>query len=113
GMAAEAELVAGVLRKFDWNGRTIVGHDVGGGVAQLICANDPNAAERLVLVDTIAYDSFPEPGIARLKEPIWDSILSAPDFDLRKGLRKGFTRGMVHKARITPELIETYERPFR
>ena len=113
GIAAQAELVATVLRKFSWNGRAIVGHDIGGGVAQLMCANDPNAAERLVLVDTIAYDSFPEPGIARLKEPIWDSILSAPDFDLGKGLSKGFTRGMVHKGRITPELIEAYERPFR
>ena len=113
GIAAQAELAAAVLRKLNWNGRAIVGHDIGGGVAQLMCANDPNAAERLVLFDTIAYDSFPEPGIARLKEPIWDSILSAPDFDLGKGLSKGFTRGMVHKGRITPELIEAYERPFR
>jgi pimeloyl-ACP methyl ester carboxylesterase len=113
GISAQAELVAAVLRKLNWNGRAIVGHGIGGGVAQLMCANDPKAAERLVLVDTIAYDSFPEPGIARLKEPIWDSILSAPDFDLRKGLTKGFTRGMVHQDRITPELIEAYERPFR
>ena len=79
----------------------------------MICANDPNAAERLVLVDTIAYDSFPEPGIARLKDPVWDGILSEPDFDLQKGLTKGFTRGMVHKERITPKLIAAYERPFR
>jgi pimeloyl-ACP methyl ester carboxylesterase len=113
GVAAQAELVAAVLRKLNWDGSAIVGHDIGGGVAQLMCANDPEAAERLVLVDTIAYDSFPEPGIARLKDPVWDSILSAPDFDLQKGLTKGFMRGMVHNDRITPELIAAYERPFR
>jgi pimeloyl-ACP methyl ester carboxylesterase len=39
-------------------------------------------------------------------------ILSAPDFDLRKGLGKGFTRGMVRNARITPEFIAAYEQPF-
>jgi pimeloyl-ACP methyl ester carboxylesterase len=113
GVAAQAELLATVLRKLNWDGRAIVGHDIGGGVGQLMCANDPETAKRLVLVDTIAYDSFPEPGIARLKDPVWDSILSAPDFDLRKGLKKGFTRGMVHSDRITPELVAAYERPFR
>jgi 2-hydroxymuconate-semialdehyde hydrolase len=113
GVAAQAERMAAVLRKLNWRGRAIVGHDIGGGVAQLMCANDPEAAERLVLVDTIAYDSFPEPGIARLKDPVWDGILSTPDFDLQRGLTKGFSRGMVHNDRITPELIAAYERPFR
>jgi pimeloyl-ACP methyl ester carboxylesterase len=113
GIAAQAERVATVLRKLNWDGTAIVGHDIGGGVAQLICANDPEAAERLVLVDTIAYDSFPEPGIARLKDPVWETILSAPDFNLQGGLTKGFTRGMIQKDRITPELIAAYERPFR
>jgi 2-hydroxymuconate-semialdehyde hydrolase len=113
GVAAQAKRMAAVLRKLNWSGRAIVGHDIGGGVAQLMCANDPEAAEHLVLVDAIAYDSFPEPGIARLKDPVWDGILSAPDFDLQKGLTKGFSRGMVHNERITPELIAAYERPFR
>jgi len=113
GISAQAELVAAVLRKLNWNGRAIVGHDIGGGIAQLMCANDSETAERLILIDAIAYDSFPEPGIARLKDPIWDNILSAPDFDLQKGLTKGFTRGVARKERITPELIAAYERPFR
>ena len=113
GIAAQAERLATVLRKLNWNGSAIVGHDIGGGVAQLMCANNHEAAERLVLIDTIAYDSFPEPGIARLKDPVWDTILSAPDFDLQKGLAKGFSRGMVHHDRITSEVIQAYERPFR
>jgi pimeloyl-ACP methyl ester carboxylesterase len=113
GISAQAELVAAVLRKLNWNGRAIVGHDIGWGIVQLMCANDSETAERLVLIDAIAYDSFPEPGIARLKDPIWDNILSAPDFDLQKALPKGFTRGVVRKERITSELIAAYERPFR
>jgi 2-hydroxymuconate-semialdehyde hydrolase len=113
GIAAQAERLATVLRKLNWEGSAIVGHDIGGGVAQLMCANDHEAAERLVLIDTIAYDSFPEPSIARLKDPVWDGILSVPDFDLQKGLAKGFSRGMVHNDRITSELIKAYERPFR
>jgi 2-hydroxymuconate-semialdehyde hydrolase len=83
GVAAQAELLTTVLRKLNWDGYAIVGHDIGRGVAQLMCANDREAATRLILIDTITYDSFPEPGIARLKDPVWDRILSAVDCPLR------------------------------
>ena len=113
GVANQAKRIAAALRELNWDGSAIVGHDIGGGVAQLLCANAPQAAKHLVLLDSIAYDSFPEPGIARLKDPVWDNILGAADFNLQRGLIKGFTRGVVHRERITSELIEAYERPFR
>jgi pimeloyl-ACP methyl ester carboxylesterase len=112
GIKAQSVVVVEALRALNWPGGTVVGHDIGGGIAQLIVIDHPKVASRLVLVDSIVYDSFPEPGIARLKDPVWDAILGAPDFDLKKGLTKGLTRGMVHTDRITPEMIETYERPF-
>jgi 2-hydroxymuconate-semialdehyde hydrolase len=113
GIAAQARILATALGRLNWRSGTIVGHDIGGGVAQLLAVDHPDLVRRLVLVDTIAYDSFPEPGIARLKEPAWDAILGAPDFDLKKGLTKGFARGMVNSERVTPELIAAYERPFQ
>ncbi len=113
GVASQAHLMASVLRELNWDGGAIVGHDIGGGVAQLMCANDSGVTKCLVLLDSISYDSFPEPEISRLKEPVWDSILGAPNFDLQKGFRKGFLRGMAHQERVTPELIESYERPFQ
>jgi 2-hydroxymuconate-semialdehyde hydrolase len=112
GIAAQAKLVGTFLKIVGWSGGTLVGHDIGGGVAQLIAVDRASSVRRLVLVDTIAYDSFPVSEIARLKEPIWDEILSAPDFDLKKGLRKGFEKGMVGTDRISPEMIARYEKPF-
>jgi len=112
GIKAQSGVIVEVLRALNWPGGTVVGHDIGGGVAQLIAIDHPEVVTRFVLVDSIVYDSFPEPGIARLKDPVWDRILGAPDFDLKKGLTKGFKRGMVHADRITPEMIDAYERPF-
>ena len=112
GIAAQADRLLAALLSIGWTGGTVVGHDIGGGVAQLLALQDPRI-EKLVLVDAIAYESFPEPGIARLKDPVWDSILGAPDFDLVKGLTKGFKRGMVNAERVTPDFIDTYEMPFR
>jgi pimeloyl-ACP methyl ester carboxylesterase len=112
GIAAQARLVGTLLEAIGWRDGTLVGHDIGGGIAQLVAVERPLLANRLVLVDTIAYDSFPVGPIARLKEPVWDTILGAPDFDLKKGLRKSFEAGMVHTDRVTPDLIAAYEEPF-
>lgn len=113
GVAAQARFIVDALDAIGWSHGHIVGHDIGGGVAQIVAIANPNTVAGLVLIDTIAYDSFPEPGIARLKEPVWDGILGAPDFDLKKGIAKGLARGMVHTDRVTPALIDAYERPFQ
>lgn len=112
GIKAQAELLREALRQMGWQGGTIAGHDIGGGVAQLMAINHPEMLDHLILVDSIAYNSFPEPGIARLKDAVWDGILGTVDFDLKKGLKKGFVRGMVHVDKITPDMIAAYERPF-
>jgi pimeloyl-ACP methyl ester carboxylesterase len=112
GIEAQASHVAKALSFIGWRNGTIVGHDIGGGVAQIFAMRKPACVNALVLVDTIAYDSFPEPGIARLKDPAWDAILGDPAFDLKKGLTKGFKRGLAQAELVTPELIDTYERPF-
>src|SRR4051794_3468464 len=112
GIANQARFIGEAVERLGWTCGTGVGHDIGGGVAQLLAATRPELVEKLVLVDSIAYDSFPEPGIARLKDPAWDQILGAADFDLKKGLTKGFLRGMVHKWEVTAELIAEYARPF-
>src|SRR3982074_2765871 len=100
------------LKAIGWSGGALVGHDIGGGIAQLIAVDQSSLINSLVLVDAIAYDSFPVGVMPRLKEPIWDGILGAPDFDLKKGLRKSFEKGMVNLHRISPEMIATYEKPF-
>ena len=90
GIQAQSEIIFQALSALGWKRATIVGHDIGGGIAQLVAINHPEILDRLVLIDSILYDSFPEPGIARLKEPVWDEILGAANFDLKKGLAKGF-----------------------
>jgi pimeloyl-ACP methyl ester carboxylesterase len=112
GVASQAKLMGAALKAIGWSDGALVGHDIGGGIAQLVAVDQTSLINCLVLVDTIAYDSFPIGVIARLNEPIWDGILGAPDFDLKKGLRKSFEKGMVNTDRISPEMIATYEKPF-
>jgi 2-hydroxymuconate-semialdehyde hydrolase len=113
GVRAQAHFIAAALRQTAWQGGTVVGHDIGGGVAQLLALDSPLSIDRMVLVDSVAYDSFPEPGIARLKDPAWDAILGAEDFDLKRGFAKGLRQGLVNGELVTPELVARYERPFQ
>lgn len=112
GIAAQARLISRFLSQIEWRGGTVTGHDIGGGVAQLLAVDNRERVRNLIIVDSIAYDSFPEPGIARLKDAAWDGILGAPNFDLARGLTKGLIRGMSRADRVTSELIAAYEDPF-
>lgn len=110
-VSAQADYLADFMDAVGIDAAHLVGHDIGGGVVQIFTVRHPDRANKLVLVDSIAYDSWPEPGIARLKEPAWDEIMQR--LDLAKGFRKGLEQGMVQTDKITDEVVDRYAGPFR
>ena len=46
---------------------TVAGHDIGGAVAQHLAAFDPSV-ERLVLMNSVLYDSWPVPAVERFRD---------------------------------------------
>ncbi len=107
---AQAAYVAEFMMHVGLTHATVAGHDIGGGVAQLLALGRPELVKRLVLLDTVAYDSWPVPEIDRLKDPAWDQIIET--IDLRKGFKRALLRGVFHKDRVTDTLVEEYVRPF-
>ncbi|MFQ5988589.1 MAG: alpha/beta fold hydrolase [Candidatus Methylomirabilales bacterium] len=105
---AQAEYVAEFMMKVGLTHATIVGHDVGGGVAQLLAVDHPELVRRLILIDTVAYDSWPVPEIERFKEPAWDP----KTVDLREGFKELLLRGIFHKERVTDALAGEYISTF-
>jgi len=110
-VAAQADYLADFMDAVGIESVHLVGHDIGGGVVQVFTVRNPNRVNKIVLIDSIAYDSWPEPGIARLKEPVWDEIMQR--LDMAKGFRKGLEQGMTQKDRITDEVVNLYADPFR
>jgi len=47
----------------------VVAHDIGGGVAQLLAVNAPEAVRKLVLLDSVCFDSWPIPAFEHLQRP--------------------------------------------
>lgn len=47
----------------------VAGHDIGGAVAQHLLVGDALKVRRLALVNSVTYDSWPVPGVARFRDP--------------------------------------------
>ena len=109
-IAAQARYMVAVMESLGIHQAAVVGHDIGGGVAQLMAVDEPDRVARLILIDSIADNNWPVPDIARLKEPAWDQILV--DRDLRPGFRKGLEEGTTQPGVVTDELVNEIARPF-
>ena len=69
------------------DGAVVVGHDLGGGVAQILAVRHPELVRGLVLMNCICYDNWPIPPVrairasgpatARLPEPVFRLVYNA------------------------------------
>src|SRR3989442_5390059 len=110
-IAAQARYMVAVMESLRVHQVAVLGHDIGGGIAQLMAADEPQRVARLILIDSVVENNWPVPDIARLKEPAWDQIMV--NIDLRKGLRKGLEAGIVTEGRVSEELVDEWTRPFQ
>jgi pimeloyl-ACP methyl ester carboxylesterase len=92
------------------NEACVVGHDVGGGVAQSMAVRYPDRVSRLCLVDSVAFDGWPgrEVRLARAVLPVARHL---PPAWLLPMLRGGLLRGYADHERGVHSVAH-YVRPF-
>ncbi len=88
----------------------IVAHDIGGGVAQLMAVSHPEKVRKLVLIDSVCFDSWPIPEFEPLQKPEAESEMSLNDFVSM--MRAFMPNGVHNKSVMTDELIELYLAPW-
>ena len=109
-IAAQARYMVAAMESLGIHQAAVAGHDIGGGVAQLMAVDEPDRVARLILIDSVVDNNWPVADIARLKDPAWDQILV--DRDLRPGFRKGLEEGTTRAGVVTDELVNEIARPF-
>jgi 2-hydroxymuconate-semialdehyde hydrolase len=106
---AQAGYVGELLERLDVD-RVLaaIGHDIGGGVAQLLAFQ--GLADALVLIDAISLDSWPIEGVKMLQgtEPA-----QATEEFAANVVRLSLELGMSHGERLTDQAVESYTAPFR
>lgn len=88
-----------------------VGHDLGGGMGQIFAVRYAELLYDLTMINTVAYDFWPVQPIIALRTPIVRQLLMAT-FDLGT-FKLVVKRGIFHKDKVTPELIDFFMRPMQ
>jgi pimeloyl-ACP methyl ester carboxylesterase len=66
-VAKQADYLAAWIGELATGPVILVGHDLGGGVAQILAVRHPELVEGLVLTNAICYDSWPIPGVKAMR----------------------------------------------
>lgn len=107
---AQSRLIVKLMDQLGLKSADIVAHDIGGGVAQLIAVNHPERVRKLVLIDTVCFDSWPIPEFLPLQKAGAEEAMSLDEFV--KMMRAFMPQGVHNKAVMTDEVIDLYLAPW-
>lgn len=109
-LLGHAERVLGLMDALGITRACIVGHDVGGGIAQVMATRWPQRVSHLCLIDSVAFDAWPprEVKLARAMLPLTRHL---PPAWLLSIVRRDLCRGYTDEARCVGS-IDRYVKPF-
>ena len=109
-LRSHADRVVAVLDHLGINFACIVGHDVGGGIAQSVAVRSPHRVSRLCLIDSVAFDCWPTRAVkvARAMMPLTRHL---PPSWILSIVRSEMLRGYLDPERGTHD-VDVYLRPF-
>ena len=103
-LSAHADRVISLIDQLGLGKIHLVGHDIGGGIAQILTVRHPDRVTTLSLVNTVGYDYWPVQPIVAMRTPILRQLAMA---SLDLGMLRLVIRRAVHrKERITPAVFE-------
>ncbi|MFH2006259.1 MAG: alpha/beta hydrolase, partial [bacterium] len=117
-LSGQAAVVEGLMNRLELRDAVVVGHDLGGGVAQLMALERSRRVAGVVLVSSVAYDNWPVPVIKKLRRlarwrPIWQAAVRAGMTRSLGFADQGFRRGVKYPGSIDDQTIDEYLRPHR
>ena len=109
-LRAHAERVVGLLDTLRITSACVVGHDLGGGIAQSLAVHWPERVSRLALVDSVGFAGWPTRDV-RVARALMPLVRRLPANWLLPIVRADLERGYYDATRATHS-IDKYQRPF-
>jgi pimeloyl-ACP methyl ester carboxylesterase len=103
----QAGYVRELLEGLDLADPAVIGHDIGGGIAQLLALEDD--VRSVVLVDSIAFDSWPIEAVRMLQDADPEGV---DESFARAMVGAALDTGMARPDRLVEEDREVYARPW-
>lgn len=109
-LSRQTSYLAGWMREIDIRGAVVVGHDLGGGVAQILAVRHPELVSGLVLTNSIGYDAWPVP-IVKAMRAMAPAIAGLPDEAIRQMFRVFLWRGHDNRY-LARESLDVHWGPY-
>ena len=106
-IASQASVMRELLRSLDIPEVAVVGHDIGGGVAQLLALE--GGVKTLVLIDSISFDSWPIEGVRMLQDARDEQV---DEKFARNVVSMALALGMTEKERLAGGDRDEFLRPW-
>lgn len=87
----------------------VAGHDIGGALAQQLAVAGPLEVQRFALVNSVSYDSWPVPGVAKYRDP--EVVAATTVDDILEARRAALTKALFRFA--DEEEMAEYLEPWR
>lgn len=110
GLAAQARRLLRWLDALDIEAPVLVGHDLGGGVAQIAAVEAPGRFTGLVLTNAVCYDSWPIPSVQAMQRAA-PLLRRLPEVALYPTFVQLLHRGHDHRQRAL-ESIGVHWQPY-
>lgn len=105
-IAAQAESTADFIRTLEIGPCHLVGHDIGGGIAQILAVRHRDIIRSLTLINPVGYDFWPVQPIIAMRTPILRQLVMATiDFGM---LRMVVKRALHHRELLDDELMALF-----
>lgn len=105
-VGAQADYLADFIRHLDIGPVVLAGHDLGGGVAQIVAVRHPELVSGLFLTNAISYDSWPIPSVKAVAAT-GGLVKHLPDGGLREFLRN-FLKGGHDNDVLAAEALDAH-----
>jgi 2-hydroxymuconate-semialdehyde hydrolase len=106
---AQAGYVEELLAALGVEEVAVVGHDIGGGVAQLLALGGRVRVRAMGLLDSVCFDAWPNQGVRMLQDALPDQHTAPFVEDV---VRLALDLGVAHGAALEPDVVETYLQPW-
>lgn len=106
---AQAGYIRELLAQLDIEELAVVGHDLGGGIAQMLALDPGPQVRALVLVDSVCFDAWPIEGVKMLQQASTEQ--ETREF-AESIVRLTFDLGISHPERLDETTLNAYLAPW-